>query len=59
MKITEEQVTLRILKPTIEGNWLTDGETYSQEVWLGVEDTPDRWYEITEAEYQELQEHEN
>lgn len=56
MKIKEIQVTLRELNPTTEGSWLTDGNIYSQEVWLGKDDTPDRWYEITEAEYQELQE---
>lgn len=38
------------LKPIIKENWLTNGETYSQEVHLGKEDNPDNWYEITQEE---------
>lgn len=54
MNVEETKVTLRILKPTIEENWLTNGETYSQLVYLGKEDTPDNWREITSEEYESL-----
>lgn len=39
-----------------EGMVLTDGEAYSSvggSVYLGVNDSPDNWHEITEAEYNE------
>lgn len=29
-----------------EGFILTDGETYSTEVWLGKLDSPSNWYEV-------------
>ena len=29
---------------------LTDGETYSTEVWLGKLDSPDNWREVPEEE---------
>jgi hypothetical protein len=34
-----------------EGMVLTNGEVYSKEVYLGVIDKPENWYEITEEEY--------
>ena len=34
-----------------EGMILTNGEVYSKEVYLGVIDKPENWYEITEEEY--------
>ena len=40
-----------------EGMVLTNGEAYSSvggSVYLGVNDKPENWYEITEAEYNEL-----
>ena len=39
-----------------EGKWLTNGETYSKEVFLGKNDTPSNWHEITEEEYTEIME---
>ena len=33
---------------------LTNGETYSKEVYLGVNDCIDNWHEITDAEYEEI-----
>ncbi len=41
-----------------KGMVLTDGETYSSvggSIYLGVNDSPDNWREITEAEYNEIQ----
>ena len=40
-----------------EGMVLTNGEAYSSvggSVYLGVNDNSENWYEITEAEYNEL-----
>ena len=45
-------VTLRKLSPS-EGMKLTNGEVLADgEVYLGKNDSPDKWYEITEEEYQ-------
>ena len=38
---------LRTLRPDDPGNWLTNGETFSQLVILGKEDSPDNWNETT------------
>lgn len=37
-----------------EGKVLTNGSTYSKQVWLGVGDTPNNWQEVDEAEGEEL-----
>ena len=37
-----------------EGMWLTNGDTYSKEVYLGVNDSIENWHEITDAEYEEI-----
>lgn len=34
------------------GMFLTNGEAYGKVVYLGVNDKPENWYEITEEEYQ-------
>ena len=40
-----------------EGKTLTDGETYSQVVYLGRNENPDNWHEIDQAEVpQEMEE---
>ena len=33
-----------------EGKLLTDGETYSEQVYLGIYDSPDNWHEIDAAD---------
>ena len=38
----------RIASP---GMILTNGESYGREVFLGIGDSADNWYEIPEAEY--------
>lgn len=53
MQIETKTVELRVLTAT-EGAVLTDGEVYSSvggQVYLGVNDSPENWYEITEEEY--------
>lgn len=37
------------------GMTLTNGETYGKEIYLGKSDAPENWYEITDAEAEELQ----
>lgn len=42
----------RIKLTATEGMILTNGEIYGRFVFLGTGDSPDNWYEITEAEYE-------
>jgi hypothetical protein len=54
MKLTEKPVTLRYLTPS-EGMWLTqvsetENRVFSEQVILGVNDSPDNWREATEDE---------
>ena len=37
-----------------DGMMLTNGETYSKEIYLGCNDSIDNWHEITDAEYEEI-----
>ena len=37
-----------------EGKVLTNGSTYSKEVWLGINDSPSNWHEVDESEAEEL-----
>lgn len=60
MNFTEKQVTLRYLTPS-EGMWLTqayetDNRVFSDQVILGVNDSPDNWREATEQEKLEWEE---
>ena len=41
-----------------EGMVLTNGETYSTEVYLGKNDSPNNWHEITVEEYEKILEKE-
>ena len=45
----ETPIDLRKLTAT-DGYVLTNGEAYGKEVYLGKNDNPDNWYEITEEE---------
>ena len=45
----------RIKLTASEGMTLTNGEVFGKEVYLGSNDNPDNWYEITDAEAAELQ----
>lgn len=60
MNFTEKQVTLRYLTPS-EGMWLTqanetENRVFSEQVILGVNDSPDNWRETTEIEKLEWEE---
>lgn len=50
-----EITTIELKKITAtEGYVLTNGDVYSKEIYLGVNDSPSNWHEITEAEYEEI-----
>ena len=47
--------TIELRKMTAsEGMYLTNGAVYSKEVYLGCNDSPDNWYEITEEAYAKI-----
>ena len=45
---------LRPLKAS-DGMILTNGNVYSKEIYLGINDSPDNWREITDEEYAEME----
>ena len=47
--MTTTDIIVRQLAPS-DGKVLTDGEVYSDCVYLGAEDTPDRWREVDPPE---------
>ena len=52
--------TIELRKMTAsDGMYLTNGEVYSKEVYLGCNDSPDNWHEITEEEYEKIVAEEN
>ena len=51
--MTETKIELRKLTAA-EGMTLTNGEAYGKEIYLGKNDSPDNWREITDAEYEKI-----
>ena len=49
-----ETIELRKLIAS-EGMTLTNGEAYGKEIYLGCNDKPENWYEITEEEAEQIQ----
>jgi hypothetical protein len=48
-----EITTIELRKLTAsKGMVLTNGDTFSEEVYLGKYDNPDNWHEITVEEYE-------
>lgn len=55
-----QKTTIKIIKITAsEGMILTNGEVYSDEVYLSVNDSADNWHEITIEEYERFIAEEN
>ena len=52
--MTQEIIT-RIKLIASNGMVLTNGETFGKEVYLGIGDKPENWHEITEEEYNKIQ----
>lgn len=51
-----QKETIKSIKLTAaEGMTLTNGEAYGKEVYLGCNDSPDNWQEITDSEAAALQ----
>lgn len=45
--------TIELRKLTAnDGMILTNGEVYGREIYLGVNDSPDNWHEVTIDEYE-------
>ena len=38
-----------------EGYWLTNGEVFGKVVYVGINDKPENWREISDAEYREIE----
>lgn len=51
----KQETITRIKLTASEGMTLTNGETFGKEVYLGSEDKPENWEEITDAEAKKIQ----
>ena len=49
-RMTESKIEITKLVAS-DGMWLTNGEAYGKEIYLGKFDNPDNWHEITDFEY--------
>ena len=49
-----ETIELRKLTAS-EGHTLTNGEAYGKEIYLGCNDKPENWWEITNEEAEQIQ----
>lgn len=47
-----QPIQIIVLEPD-EGYTLTNGETYSKKVYLGIHDSPENWTEIPDSEVPE------
>lgn len=45
----QETISIRVLTAS-DGMVLTNGETYSTQVYLGINDSPENWHEVPESE---------
>ena len=52
MQLFELAQGMRLLVSESPDVWLTNGEAYSQTVWLGCEDDPENWSEVSQEEYE-------
>ena len=50
-----EKTIIELTKLTAsEGMVLTNGQAYGREIYLGCNDVPENWHEITEEEFEEI-----
>lgn len=50
-----KKTKIELIKITAsEGMVLTDGDTCSKEIYLGINDSEENWHEITKEEYEEI-----
>ena len=47
--MTQKTIEIKVLTAS-DGMVLTNGETYSTQVYLGIHDSPDNWHEIPETD---------
>lgn len=50
----KKETITRLKLTAAEGMILTNGEAYGKEIYLGCNDSPDNWHEITDEEYAEI-----
>ncbi len=50
----ESILNIQILEPSKPNNWLTNGETFSKKVYLGMNDSPSNWREVSDEEKTEI-----
>lgn len=43
-------LNIQVIEPENSDNWITNGETFSKMVYLGINDSIDNWTEITNEE---------
>lgn len=52
----QQPIQIIVLEPD-DGYTLTNGETYSKRVYLGINDSPDNWREIPDEDVPEEEPH--
>jgi hypothetical protein len=52
----KQETITRIKLTASKGKVLTNGTDYGKEIYLAETENADNWHEITEAEYEEIQE---
>ena len=51
-----EKATINIIKLTAaEGMTLTNGDAFGKEIYLGANDAPENWWEITESQAENIE----
>ena len=53
--MTTNTITVTVIKAS-EGHYLTDGEIYGKEIYLAPNQSAENFHEITDAEYEALNE---
>jgi hypothetical protein len=49
------ETTIKLTKLTAsDGMILTNGDAYGKEIYLGCNDSPNNWHEITEEKYENI-----